>query len=49
MKLSSYQKRIGEIDSEIAELEAKKALQKGSSKFGFIKNFSKIAFGGDVE
>src|SRR3989338_6656349 len=41
MKLKSYQKRMGEIDSEIAGIEAKEALKESQGILGRIRSFKR--------
>ena len=49
MKLKSYQKRMGEIDSEIAGIEAKEALKESHGIFAFVKSVVNVLKSGDKE
>src|SRR3989344_20346 len=49
MKLKSYQKRMGEIDSEIAGIMAKEALKESQGIFAFVKSVVNVLKSGDKE
>ena len=42
LKMSSYNKRIGEIDSGIAQDEATRALRKGKGILGLFNSFRNL-------